>query len=61
MQIENTETLKCLVNAFAGESQARNRYTIFAKIAKEEGYEQEIENSQEIAVRQGSDIYFYWW
>jgi len=27
-----------LVNAFAGESQARNRYTIFASIAKNEGY-----------------------
>lgn len=40
MQIENSETLKCLVNAFAGESQARNRYTIFAKVAKTEGYEQ---------------------
>ena len=39
MNIENTKTLKCLVNAFAGESQARNRYTFFSKIAKEEGYE----------------------
>ena len=27
-----------LVNAFAGESQARNRYTIFASVAKAEGY-----------------------
>ena len=39
MDIENTKTLQCLVNAFAGESQARNRYTFFSKIAKEEGYE----------------------
>lgn len=40
MNFDNSETLKCLVNAFAGESQARNRYTMFAKVAKEEGYEQ---------------------
>ncbi len=34
------ETLKNLVKAFIGESQARNRYTYYAKIAKKEGYEQ---------------------
>lgn len=34
------KTLKNLAAAFVGESQARNRYTIYAKIAKEEGYEQ---------------------
>jgi len=34
------ETLKNLVKAFIGESQARNRYTFYAKVAKEEGYEQ---------------------
>lgn len=33
-------TLKNLAVAFIGESQARNRYTIYAKIAKKEGYEQ---------------------
>lgn len=33
-------TEQCLINAFAGESQARNRYTYFASIAKKEGYEQ---------------------
>ncbi len=33
------KTLQNLAAAFAGESQARNRYTIYAKIAKEEGYE----------------------
>ena len=32
------ETLKNLVKAFIGESVARNRYSIFAKVAKEEGY-----------------------
>ena len=34
------ETIKNLAKAFVGESQARNRYTIYAKIAKKEGYEQ---------------------
>jgi len=33
------ETIKNLTKAFIGESQARNRYTIYAKIAKKEGYE----------------------
>ncbi|MHA1712322.1 MAG: rubrerythrin [Candidatus Freyarchaeota archaeon] len=33
-------TLKNLVKAFIGESQARNRYTFYAKIARNEGYEQ---------------------
>ena len=33
-------TIKNLTKAFIGESQARNRYTIHAKIAKKEGYEQ---------------------
>lgn len=35
-----TKTEQCLINAFAGESQARNRYTYFSSIAKKEGYEQ---------------------
>ncbi len=34
------ETLKNLCKAFIGESQARNRYTYYSKIAKKEGYEQ---------------------
>jgi rubrerythrin len=33
-------TIENLVKAFIGESQARNRYTFYAKIAKKEGYEQ---------------------
>jgi len=32
------ETLQNLVKAFIGESMARNRYTFYAKVAKEEGY-----------------------
>ncbi len=40
MTIKGTETEKNLLKAFAGESQARNRYTYFASVAKKEGYEQ---------------------
>ena len=39
-KLEGTKTQQCLINSFAGESQARNRYTYFASIAKKEGYEQ---------------------
>lgn len=38
--IKGTETEKNLLKSFAGESQARNRYTFFASVAKKEGYEQ---------------------
>jgi rubrerythrin len=38
--IKGTKTEKNLMAAFAGESQARNRYTYFASQAKKEGYEQ---------------------
>ena len=37
---EGTQTEKNLLAAFAGESQARNKYTYFASAAKKEGYEQ---------------------
>jgi rubrerythrin len=38
--IKGTTTEKNLLKAFAGESQAKNRYTFYAKEAKREGYEQ---------------------
>ncbi len=38
--IKGTKTEQNLLKSFAGESQAKNRYTFFAKKAKEEGYEQ---------------------
>jgi rubrerythrin len=38
--MKGSKTEKNLLKAFAGESQARNRYTFFASIAKKEGYEQ---------------------
>ena len=37
---EGTQTEKNLEAAFSGESQARNKYTYFASVAKKEGYEQ---------------------
>ena len=39
MKFEKSETLKCLINAFTGESIARNKYTFYAKTAKRDGYE----------------------
>ncbi len=38
--LKGTETEANILKAFAGESQARNRYHLFAEIAREEGYEQ---------------------
>ncbi len=38
--LKGTQTEKNLLTAFAGESQARNRYTYFASAAKKDGYEQ---------------------
>lgn len=43
------KTLENLAKAFAGESQARNRYTFYAKIARTEGYEQLAANFDETA------------
>jgi rubrerythrin len=40
MNMKGTQTEKNLLTAFAGESQARNRYTYFASQARKEGYEQ---------------------
>ena len=39
-KLKGTKTEKNLMEAFAGESQARNKYTYFASKAKKEGYEQ---------------------
>jgi rubrerythrin len=40
MDFKGSKTEKSLLTAFAGESQARNRYTFFSSVAKKEGYEQ---------------------
>ena len=39
-ELKGTKTAANLAAAFAGESQARNKYTYFASVAKKEGYEQ---------------------
>ncbi|MCI0503003.1 MAG: rubrerythrin family protein, partial [Fusobacteria bacterium] len=38
--LKGTKTVENLLKSFAGESQARNRYTFYAKIADKEGYKQ---------------------
>jgi len=40
MEFKDSKTYQNLYNAFSGESQARNKYTYFAGVAKKEGYEQ---------------------
>jgi rubrerythrin len=49
MSIKGTETEKNLLKSFAGESQARMRYTYFASIAKKEGYVQVADIFEETA------------
>ena len=39
-ELKGTRTEQNLLTAFAGESQARNKYTYYASVAKKEGYEQ---------------------
>ena len=49
LNLKGTKTEKNLMEAFAGESQARNKYTYFASVAKKEGYEQIAAIFQETA------------
>lgn len=49
MSLIGTETEKNLLKTFAGESQARNRYTYWASVAKKEGYRQISEIFEETA------------
>jgi rubrerythrin len=49
MDFKSSKTEKNLLAAFAGESQARTRYTFFASVAKKEGYEQIAAVFQETA------------
>ena len=49
MELKGSLTEKNLMAAFAGESQARNKYTYFASVAKKEGYEQISEIFQHTA------------
>ena len=49
MELKGSKTEQNLMTAFAGESQARNKYTYFASKAKQEGYEQIAAIFQETA------------
>lgn len=55
-----TKTEQNLRNAFSGESEARNKYTFFASIAKKEGYEQIAELFQKTAdnEKEHAEIWF---
>lgn len=50
--IKGTKTEQNLLKSFAGESQARNRYDLFAKVAKKEGYEQIAAYFEETAMNE---------
>ena len=49
MEMKGSKTEKNLVTAFAGESQARNRYTYFSSVARKEGFRQIAEIFEETA------------
>ena len=49
MELKGSKTEKNLMEAFAGESQSRNKYTYFASQAKKDGYEQIAAIFQETA------------
>ena len=50
MELKGSKTESNLMAAFAGESQARNKYTYFASKAKKEGYEQIASIFEETAI-----------
>ncbi len=60
MDFKGSQTEKNLLAAFAGESQARNRYTFFASRARKEGFEQIAAIFQETAdnEKEHAEIYF---
>ena len=59
-KFSGTETEKNLLAAFAGESQARNKYSYFAGVARKEGYQQIAELFEETAnnERQHAKLWF---
>ncbi len=60
MKLKGSETEKNLLKSFAGESQARNRYTFFASVAKKAGFEQIAGIFQETAdnEKEHAEIFF---
>ena len=59
MDLKGTKTEANLKAAFAGESQARNKYTYFASQAKKDGYEQIAAIFEETAQNEGFDRIAY--
>jgi rubrerythrin len=59
-KLKGSETEKNLLKAFAGESQARNRYTYFTNVAKKEGFEQIAGIFQETAdnEKEHAEVFF---
>ena len=58
--IKGTRTEKNLLTAFAGESQARNRYTFWASVAKKEGLEQIASIFEETASQEKEHAKRFW-
>jgi len=60
MNFIGSQTEKNLLGAFAGESQARNRYTFFASVAKKEGYQQIASIFEETAIneKEHAELFF---
>ena len=60
VELKGSESEKNLLKSFAGESQARNRYTFFASVAKKEGFEQIAEFFRETAdnEKEHAEIFF---
>jgi rubrerythrin len=52
MELKGSQTEKNLMDAFAGESMARNKYTYYASVAKKEGYVQISELFEETAANE---------
>ena len=59
MELKGTKTEKNLQTAFAGESQARNKYTFFAAQARKEGYEQIAAIFEETAGNERAHAYMW--
>jgi len=60
MELKGSETEKNLLKAFAGESQARNRYTYFASVARGVGFQQIAAIFEETAAneKEHAEIFF---